>query len=202
MQWALGLCPRRVQKLFNVLSLHIKQFELTGRVERKCLFCIRFIFQRQTGKTYFLQQNVSCNSTITLFIQFTLKKYNLQYVGSIRFTNQKFITCSQFQVTQDKGYTPWAFGLRFVRQVRWLFELLRRFVKNCPRIQKVHLLLTCIGRLDHGAAYKLLCLLVLYLSCLVANGPYFRPFTSQNGPKPMATFESFENNLFFLVKCL
>ena len=130
------------------------------------------------------------------------KKYNLQYVGSIRFTNQKFITCSQFQVTQDKGYTPWAFGLRFVRQVRWLFELLRRFVKNCPRIQKVHLLLTCIGRLDHGAAYKLLCLLVLYLSCLVANGPYFRPFTSQKGPKPMATFEPFENNLFFLVKCL
>ena len=35
------------------------------------------------------------------------KKYNLQCVGSIRFTNQKFITCSQFQVTQDKGYTPW-----------------------------------------------------------------------------------------------
>ena len=35
------------------------------------------------------------------------KKYNLQYVGSIRFTNQRFITCSQFQVTQDKGYTPW-----------------------------------------------------------------------------------------------
>ena len=35
------------------------------------------------------------------------KKYILQCVGSIRFTNQKFITCSQFQVTQDKGYTPW-----------------------------------------------------------------------------------------------
>ena len=35
------------------------------------------------------------------------KKYILQCVGSIRFTNQKFITCAQFQVTQDKGYTPW-----------------------------------------------------------------------------------------------
>ena len=59
------------------------------------------------------------------------------------------------------------------------FELTRRFVNNCPRIQKVHLLLTCVAKLDHGAAYKLLCLLVLYMSCLVANGPYFRAFPSQ-----------------------
>jgi len=73
------------------------------------------------------------------------------------------------------------------------FELSRSFV-NCPRIQKVHLLLTCVARLDHGPAYKLLCLLVLYMSCLLANGQYFRPFPSQKGPKPMETFERFENN--------
>lgn len=57
------------------------------------------------------------------------------------------------------------------------FELTRRFVNNCPRIQKVHLLLTCVAKLDHGAAYKLLCLLVLY-TCLVSwlmdriSGPF------------------------------
>lgn len=69
------------------------------------------------------------------------------------------------------------------------FELSRRLVNNCPRMP-----MTCVARLDHGAAYKLLCLLVLFVSCLVDNGPYFRPFPPQKGTKPMETFEPFENN--------
>ena len=82
---------------------------LAGSTENFCSVFDSFS-SAQTDKTFLLQQNLSCNSTITLFIQFTLKNTTSNiYVGSIitelkiRFTNQKFITCSQFQVTQDKA---------------------------------------------------------------------------------------------------